>query len=50
VTSVADGSESLGQAVGAQGALIRPERIRGCELTLVSPPGCAGDHSDVVVT
>jgi len=28
---------------GAQGALIRPEWIRGREHTSVSPPGCAGD-------
>jgi len=35
VTSQSDGCESLGQAVGAQGALIRPERFRGCEHTSV---------------
>jgi len=33
VTDSVDGSGSLGQADGAQGALIRPGWIRGCEHT-----------------
>jgi len=44
-TSVSDGCGSLGQVVGAQGALIQPGCFRGCEHTLVSPPGYAGDHT-----
>jgi hypothetical protein len=35
VTDALDGRESLGQVDGAQGVLVRPERIRGCEQTLV---------------
>jgi len=37
VTGVDDECGSLGQVDGAQGVLIRPERIRGREQTLVSP-------------
>jgi len=44
VTSVSDGCGSLGQVVGAQGALIQPECFRGCEHTLASPSGYAVDH------
>jgi len=33
VTDGRDGRENLGQADGAQGVLIQPEWIRGCELT-----------------
>jgi len=40
-----DGDRSLGQAVGAQGALIQPGWIRGCEQTLVSPSSHVGDHT-----
>jgi len=41
--SVCDGCGSLGQVDGAQGALIQPEWIRGCEHTLDSPLRYVGD-------
>jgi hypothetical protein len=37
VTERSDGDECLGQEDGAQGALIWPEQVRGCEQTSDSP-------------
>jgi len=38
-----DGCESLGQEDGAQGALSRPEWLRGCEQTKESPLRYVGE-------
>jgi len=44
---VSDGDESLGQEDGAQGVLIQPEWIRGCEHTLVRRCATAAKDNDV---